>query len=190
MAASVTFKVLVVGPFGVGKTTFIEQISSVPVVGTEARTTGAESTVKETTTVGIEYGIFTVGDDEMDVTLLLFGTPGQERFSAVREVAARGIDGLMVLVDGTEEESWPIAAELYRSFNPDGSVPTLVAINRWSESEDLPSGLGEVIDPVSPVVVACGNVIDTDDARRFLIELLSVMLDREVPEDTPAMEKV
>ena len=190
MADSVTFKVLVVGPFGVGKTTFIEQISTVPVVGTEAPTTGAESSVKDTTTVGIEYGIFTVGDDEIEVTLLLFGTPGQDRFSDVRNVAARGLDGLMVLVDGTDEETWPTAAELYQTFNPDGSIPTLMAINRWPEGEDLPAGLGDIIAPLGPVVVASGDVIDTDDARRFLIELLSAMLDREIPEDAPAMERV
>jgi signal recognition particle receptor subunit beta len=190
MADSVTFKVLVVGPFGVGKTTFIEQISSVPVVGTEAPTTGEEAHLKSTTTVGIEYGLFTVGDDEMEVTLLLFGTPGQNRFSDVRDVAARGIDGLIVLVDGTDEPTWPIATGFYETFNPDGSIPTLIGINRWPDDSAPPPGLLEQLDPIGPVVNAHGHVIDPDDARRFLIDLLSAMLDREIPEDAPAMEKV
>lgn len=185
-----TFKVLIVGAFGVGKTTFIQQISSVPVVGTEVATTGDEARVKETTTVGIEYGVFSVRDDEVDIILLLFGTPGQERFSDIREIAARGIDGLIVLVDGGDLETWETGAELYGTFNPDQLVPTLVIVNRWSDDRSPPCGLADVMGLSDDVGVACGHVVDGDDARRFLIELLAAVLEREVGDDDRAMEVV
>jgi hypothetical protein len=185
-----TFKVLIVGAFGVGKTTFIQQISSVPVVGTEVSTTGDEAQVKDTTTVGIEYGVFSVRDDEVDVILLLFGTPGQDRFSDIREIAARGIDGLIVLVDGRDRSSWHVGAELYTTFNPDRVIPAIVVVNRWSDGGDSPDGLIDAMGVRGDVGIVHGHVIDVADARRFLIELLSVVLEREVGDDDRAMEVV
>ena len=52
------FKVVIGGPFGVGKTTMISNVSNVPVVGTEVPTRGDEAAQKESTTVGVEYGTF------------------------------------------------------------------------------------------------------------------------------------
>lgn len=171
-----SFKVLIAGPFGVGKTTLIQQISGVPVVGTEVATTGTESLVKATTTVGIEYGVFSLAEGDLHVELLLFGTPGQTRFSAVREIAARGMDGLLVLVDGTDESTWDDAAELYESFGG-GGVPTLVVVNRWPDGEEPPAGLLERLGVAPEVPVSHGDVVDPDDARRFLVEVLSLVLD-------------
>jgi signal recognition particle receptor subunit beta len=144
--------------------------------------------VKETTTVGIEYGVFTVCDDDIDVVLLLFGTPGQERFSDVREVAAQGLDGLIVLVDGNDRTTWQVGAELYNDFNAERLIPTVVVVNRWPEERESPEGLTEAMRIDTDVGIVHGHVIDTDDARRFLIELLSAVLEKEVGDDDRAME--
>lgn len=189
MTQTFTFKVLIAGPFGVGKTTLIQHISGVPVVGTEVPTTGAEALVKATTTVGIEYGVFTLVEDDFEVELLLFGTPGQERFSAVREIAARGMDGLIVLVDGTDPATWPDAAELYDSFGRGGAVPVLLAVNRLPYLEPTPPELLQTLGLGPDVVVSHGNVTDSGDARRFLVELLSLVLEAEAGADGDELEE-
>lgn len=176
---SFTFKVLIAGPFGVGKTTLIQQISGVPVVGSEVATTGREALVKATTTVGIEYGVFHLRDGDLDVELLLFGTPGQERFSAVREIAARGMDGMIVLVDGTDRSTWPGAASLYRTFGAAGDVPIVVAVNRCDPPDPTPRGLLDVLGVEEHTPVVHGHVIDPGDARRMLVELLTAVLEAE-----------
>ncbi len=190
-----TFKVLVVGGFGIGKTTLIQQVSEVPVVGTEVATTGDEASIKETTTVGIEYGSFSVVDGDSAVTLLLFGTPGQDRFSDVRTAAGRGVDGLIVLVDGGEPGTWRDGLDLYDAFNPDGTIPTALVVNRWPTTAAPPDGLAEAIPLRGPAVVSSGDVVSSNDVRRFLVELLLLMLETdearpgaESKEEVPANE--
>lgn len=174
--ATFSFKLLVAGPFGVGKTTLIEQISSVPVVGTEVSTTGNEARRKATTTVGIEYGVYLLDEGDLQVELLLFGTPGQARFSAVREIAARGMDGLLLLVDGTDPSSWPEAADLYRSFAVGRTFPLVIAVNRLGDDDPTPAALLETLAAEPGAIIVHGQVTEADDARRFLIELLDLIL--------------
>ena len=73
------FKVVGAGPFASGKTTLINVISDIPVVGTEVPTTGDEALVKATTTVGMEYSTYATGDDEVEIVLHLYGVPGHRR---------------------------------------------------------------------------------------------------------------
>ncbi|MEZ5412328.1 MAG: hypothetical protein R2761_30120 [Acidimicrobiales bacterium] len=184
-ADAITFKVLVVGAFGIGKTTLIQQVSDVPVVGTEVRTWGDEAAVKPTTTVGVEYGLYSVADDDAVITLLLFGTPGQDRFALVRDVAAQGMDGLIVIIDAEDHTTWSVGRSLHEIYNPEGGVPTLLVINRAPGGSDIPPGAAAAVG-LSPQrsAVSCGDVVDSGDARRFLVDLLMLILhDLEDEED-------
>ncbi|MDO8146819.1 MULTISPECIES: ATP/GTP-binding protein [Isoptericola] len=104
LAATVkrSVKVLVVGPFGVGKTTLIQSVSEIPVLSTEESITTASVGVdrrtgeKSTTTVAMDFGRVTVGGD---TALYLFGTPGQRRFWDLWSGLADGAVGVLVLVD-------------------------------------------------------------------------------------------
>lgn len=181
-ADPVTFKVLVTGPFGVGKTTLIERLSVTPVVGTEVATAGGEAARKSTTTVGIEHGVFRLDDDGQPVELLLFGTPGQARFSAVREVAALGVDGVLLLVDATIEQSWPEAASLAAPLLA-GGRPVVVAVNRWPAQAEPPAALVRALAMPVGTVWCCGDVVDRADAGRFLAALLERVLDGDAPDE-------
>lgn len=181
---SITFKVLIVGSFGIGKTTLIEEISQVPVVGTEVVTTGTEADVKPTTTVGVEYGLFSIGEGDSLVTLLLFGTPGQDRFFITRDVAARGIDGLIIIVNADEPDTWMAGRSLYEAYNEDKVLPTAVVVNREVSGAEPPAELARTIG-IAPerTVISCGNVTDAGDARRFVVDLLSLILEIEFGEE-------
>lgn len=84
-AAETLMKLVVTGPFGVGKTTLIRTLSEIPTLHTEEAmtqsSTGLDDTAglpdKTTTTVAVDFGRLTVQDD---LVLYMFGTPGQERF--------------------------------------------------------------------------------------------------------------
>lgn len=183
-AETVTFKVLVLGSFGIGKTTLIQQISEVPVVGTEVATSGHEAAVKPTTTVGIEYGIFSVCDEDLRVTLLLFGTPGQDRFTAARDVAAQGVDGLIIIIDADDRATWETGRRLCDAYNPSGDIPTVWAVNRWPGEVEAPPGLESAVrGRVVSELISCGEVIDPYDVRRFLIDLLTLILQTELDDE-------
>lgn len=78
-------KLLIAGPFGVGKTTLIRALSETPPLHTEEVMTQTGAAVddlagvreKTTTTVAIDFGRLTLPGD---LALYLFGTPGQKRF--------------------------------------------------------------------------------------------------------------
>src|SRR6476646_2486021 len=97
-------KILVAGPFGVGKTTLIDSVSEIRPLHTEERLSEASAQVddlagvrdKSTTTVAIDFGRISLPGD---VVLYLFGTPGQERFRELWDDIAYGALGALVLVD-------------------------------------------------------------------------------------------
>ena len=60
-----TVKMVITGPYASGKTEFIRSISEIDVVSTEAGVTKDtyEATVKQETTVAMDFGRITVDDD-------------------------------------------------------------------------------------------------------------------------------
>lgn len=104
------YKVILVGRSGSGKTTAIRSVSEINVISTDVRATDRVVTVKETTTVGFDYGELTIpgGQNRMR----LYGAPGQERFTFMRGILERGSVGILLLVDNhrpaplEETRSW------------------------------------------------------------------------------------
>src|SRR5215469_147618 len=88
-------KILVVGAFGVGKTTLIGSVSEITPLRTEETMTMASVGVddlaglegKTATTVAMDFGRISVSSS---LVLYLFGTPGQRRFWDLWEGLAEG----------------------------------------------------------------------------------------------------
>ena len=120
---------VVTGPFSAGKTQFIQAISEIDVVATEAKITGGEEKkVKKQTTVAMDFGRITVGDD---LILYLFGTPGQRRFDFMWEVLSEGMLGFIVLVDSTKPETFREATSILNTFRNYAPTPYVVAAKTW-----------------------------------------------------------
>jgi small GTP-binding protein len=127
-----TVKMVITGPFSSGKTEFIRSISEIDVVSTERDiTSSAERTVKESTTVAMDFGRITVDDD---LVLYLFGTPGQRRFDFMWEILAEGMLGFVVMVDSTKPETFREAKSILETFRAYAPTPYVVAANK----QDLP----------------------------------------------------
>ena len=92
-----TVKMVVTGPFSAGKTEFIQSVSEIDVVATERKISNkAEQSVKEATTVAMDFGRITVDED---LVLYLFGTPGQKRFDFMWAILRERAVGLVLLVN-------------------------------------------------------------------------------------------
>ena len=170
------FKVVVAGAFGVGKTTFINHISGMPVVGTEAATSGHEATVKATTTVGMEYGMFAVDDEDLRIELLLYGVPGQERFSFMWDIVSEGMDALLLLVDGTRPDTWAEALAIGAYLQERVPSPVLVGVNRTADDDAALDAARAALALPGAIHVTC-DVVDEASARDALVALLGLLLD-------------
>ena len=90
------YKIVFGGKMGAGKSEAIQSISETVVLSTEALNTDLDAHSKALTTVGIDYGEIKIEDD---ITVGLYGTPGQERFDFMWPVICEGAIGAIVLID-------------------------------------------------------------------------------------------
>jgi len=121
-------KLIFVGSPGVGKTTAICTISDHPPVSTEVPSTDEQ----RNTTVALDFGEFTLADDEV---LRLYGVPGQERFNFIWPLIAEGAMGMVILVDNSLPNPLDTLDGYLDSFVDFlGKVPAVVAVTRWREN--------------------------------------------------------
>ena len=170
---------VVTGPFAAGKTTLIETISEAAVVGTERDVTDGAKAVKSRTTVAMDFGRITLGDD---LALFLFGTPGQRRFEMMWEILSEGMLGFILLVRAGDPTSVDEAAPLLDAFLRYADVPYVVGVSHV-DAVDLPEG--EVVDRVrrglrvadGVPVVAC-DPRKREDVKSLLLHVLYGVLER------------
>src|SRR5512137_2721969 len=123
-----TVKMVVTGPFSAGKTAFIRSVSEIDVVSTERKISSSqEKSVKEATTVAMDFGRITVDDD---LVLYLFGTPGQRRFDFMWEILSEGMLGFVVMVDSTRPETFREARSILETFRAYAPTSYVVAANK------------------------------------------------------------
>ena len=96
-----TYKLVFAGPVGAGKTTAIQSLSDIEVVRTEASATDDVKQLKQTTTVAMDYGVLNLPGGEK---VMLYGTPGQERFNFMWEILSEGGIGLVLLINNANPD--------------------------------------------------------------------------------------
>jgi uncharacterized protein len=80
-------KIVVLGTYNSGKTTILERICH-----------NKAKVEYNGTTTGLDYGNTIILGEKVH----LFGSPGQERFSFMREILSEGLDGAIVVVDNSQ----------------------------------------------------------------------------------------
>ncbi len=169
-------KILVVGAFGVGKTTMIGSVSEILPLRTEETMTVASEGVddlagltdKTTTTVAMDFGRITLREQ---IVLYMFGMPGQRRFWDLWDGLAEGAVGALVLVDTRRLESGFDVLDMLDTHKQ--ALPFAIAVNHFPDamrhSLDV---LRKALDllPETPVV-GC----DARDRRSSLAALAALV---------------
>ncbi|MEU8544796.1 ATP/GTP-binding protein [Streptomyces sp. NPDC048717] len=172
-----TVKILVAGPFAVGKTTLVHGLSQIAPVSTEAEMTSAGSGIdhtdlpaKKSTTVAMDFGRLHLADD---LVLYLFGAPGQSRFFPVLTDLARGALGALVLADTRRlEETYPVLEHIELL-----GLPYVMAVNLFDGAPRYPlERLREAMDLAPRAPLVSFDARDAASSRQALIALVRHLL--------------
>ncbi len=163
-------KLVIAGPVGAGKTTFVQTLSQTEVIATEAEAT--EDIGKKNTTVAFDFGTLMLGGQELH----LYGTPGQDRFNFMWDVLVEGALGLVLLVAGTRPQDFAPARNILEYITSRNPVPFVLGVTRqdsdrvWS-ADNVAAYFGLPTQQVLGI-----NATDAQSAQQVLLRLLELQL--------------
>src|SRR5512135_3431509 len=172
-----TVKMVVTGPFSAGKTQFIQSVSEIAVVATERKISSkSERTVKDMTTVAMDFGRITVDED---LVLYLFGTPGQRRFDFMWEILSEGMLGFVVVIDSTRPETFREARSILDTFRGYAATPYVVAANKQDQDDAwTPEDLRIALKVDKGIKLLPCVARNKESVKNVLLELLYSILER------------
>ncbi|MCB5908663.1 GTP-binding protein [Streptomyces pinistramenti] len=179
-------KIVIVGGFGVGKTTMVRSVSEIRPLSTEETMTRAGVGVddptgveaKSTTTVAFDFGRISVNDSAV---LYLFGAPGQERFWFLWDRLFSGTLGAVVLVDTRRlDDSWYAIDRLEAH-----GMPFIVARNDFGGPQHSPEQVREALDLSPDIPLIDCDARDRESAKTVLITLVDHLYALSVQETAP-----
>ncbi|MFQ6012617.1 MAG: GTP-binding protein [Thermoplasmata archaeon] len=163
-------RVLVAGPPGSGKSSFVQALS---------HTDEAEDQ-------GVRPAAFDYGHVERPgVEVELLGLPGHTRFAFLVPVLARGTHGLLLVVDSTKPEELERAGELRRLVAKD--VPTVVVANKRDLKDPMTrEAIREALDLTNGTPVMDVVALEGKGVAEALEQLIDLMIwGRPLPSDRP-----
>lgn len=172
-------KILVVGHFGVGKTTLIGSVSEIMPLRTEelmtASSIGVDSLAgldhKRTTTVALDFGRITINPE---IVLYLFGTPGQRRFWNLWEGLSEGAVGALVIIDTRRLQD---CFEVLDQLELRGGTPFAVVVNQFPDSPNYDAvKLRQALDLLPDTPIVFSDARDRQSSVAALITLVEYAL--------------
>ena len=172
-------KIVITGPFAAGKTTLITTISEVSIVGTERDVTDETRSIKTRTTVAMDFGRLSFGDD---LSLFLFGTPGQRRFEVMWEILSEGMIGFICLVNAADDRSVEESSHILDQFRQYADVPYVIGVSHLDEqSEDhevVFNKVRQALEVPETVQVIPVDPRNREDVKTLMLHILMGVLSR------------
>jgi signal recognition particle receptor subunit beta len=172
-------KLLITGPFGVGKTTLVGSVAPLLLRMDESITAASVGVddlrgtpEKTTTTVAMDFGRLHLNDS---LVLYLFGTPGQVRFRPLWEGLADGALGALVLVDTRDLDRCHDVLDLLE----EQGLPYAVAVNLFDGARTYPvEEVRQALDLADDTPLTTCDARDRASCVKALITLVEYLMAR------------
>ncbi|MDN3354121.1 ATP/GTP-binding protein [Actinomadura sp. DC4] len=172
--ASNALKIVIVGGFGVGKTTMVRAVSEIRPLSTEEVMTHAGVGIddaagveaKTTTTVAFDFGRITLNEE---MVLYLFGAPGQERFWFLWDRLFSGTLGVVVIVDTRRvSDSWYAIDRLEHH-----GMPFIVAVNNFGGPQHSVEQVRNALSLSADIPIIDCDARERGSSKKVLITLVN-----------------
>jgi uncharacterized protein len=166
-------RLVVTGPVGAGKSTFIRSVSEIEVVDTDRRATDETAQLKQKTTVAFDFGRLHFGSD---MALHLYGTPGQSRFDFMWDMLIRKAHAYIMLVPANRPAEFRNARRIASFMNQRVSLPMIIGLTHadcadaWA-AENIAIALG-YLDPQNHPPIIVVNARDTASVAQAVMALV------------------
>jgi uncharacterized protein len=137
-------RLVVTGPVGAGKSTFIRSVSEIEVVDTDRRATDETLMLKKRTTVAFDFGRLQFGPE---MALHLYGTPGQSRFDFMWDILIRKAHAYILLVAAHRPHEFRSARRILGFMKQRSQIPMIIGLTHtdcpgaW-DAENIAIALG------------------------------------------------
>lgn len=163
-------RLVVTGPVGAGKSTFIRSVSEIEVVDTDRRATDDVSQLKHKTTVAFDFGRLQFGPN---TALHLYGTPGQARFDFMWDILIRKAHAYIMLVAAHRPHEFRYARRVLNFMEVRSQAPLILGLTHmdmpeaWS-ADNLMLALGYVQGKPRPPVITVNATSQQSVAQAIL----------------------
>ncbi|MBD2103575.1 ATP/GTP-binding protein [Leptolyngbya sp. FACHB-261] len=135
-ALSQILRVVITGPVGAGKSTYIETTSEIEVVRTERQAcTPATRRLKPETTVAMDFGRITLNPR---MAVHLYGTPGQMRFDFMWDLLIQRAHGYVLLVAAHRPAQFETARYIHRFMSERTLSPCVIGLTHLDSPDAWP----------------------------------------------------
>ncbi|MGQ4834328.1 MAG: GTP-binding protein [Candidatus Asgardarchaeia archaeon] len=182
-------KIYVTGPFNAGKTTLIHKLAP--------NATSIEHYYNDGTSTTVGFDLGTIYWDPTNDKLLkripnnmekideiykvvLVGTPGQMQFAPVREILAKGCQGVLFIIDSTNLGQVGVALAMYEEIKSyfKGDFPMIILANKQDlENAADAETIGRLLK-IENVKIIEGSALKEINIEEAIIELLHMIVNR------------
>ena len=159
-------KILVTGPKGAGKSTFVHTASLL--------SSGKSVSVDRVgTTVALDYANVTLRGFTIDI----FGTPGQVRFNPILKTLAKDAMGVILLVDSADPKSFERATDILK-IACGKTTPYVIAANKQDSKDAMdPESVRKKLGLPPNIPVVGISAFDPADIRESLEEIIRKIME-------------
>jgi signal recognition particle receptor subunit beta len=167
-------RIIVTGSVGTGKSSLVRAVSEIKTVDMEPQATAQTSWLQGKTTIALDYGRVHF---DADMSIQLYGTPGQPKFDFIWDLLMRRAHASIVLVAANRPANFRSTSRLLTFMETRVQIPMIIGLTHtdcpsaWS-MEDIAIALGYANPTTRPTMVKVNPTQKTStvQALRTLVE--------------------